>query len=226
LRTNLHFRVRPQWTLLLALAASILAGMAAAAPDPDSGFDPRLGKPFEVRDRPVFGSAKAPITFVEVISFKCAHCREYLERVYPTLKEQYVDTGKVRVVMINASDDPAEANSRIFAVGRCLNQQGKLWSQLNFMFKIASKPPSFYDDLLANNTAINGDDLAFCLQDRATRQLVIGDFAEYQHLEIHGTPTFFVSMMKASGERTKARIDGYEDLAFFQRVFDELLKQP
>jgi protein-disulfide isomerase len=210
----------------LVLSALVAMGSAWGAPGDPAGSDPRLGAPFEVRDRPVLGSDKAPITFVEVISFKCPHCREYLEHVYPQLKAQYVDTGKVRVVMINASDDPADANTKIFAIGRCLNKQGQLWSQLDFLFKISGKPPSFYDDLLAQNAAINGDDLAACLQDWSTKQLVAGDFAEYEHLEVHGTPTFFISMMKANGERTKARVDGYEDLAFFQRVFDALLAQP
>jgi protein-disulfide isomerase len=211
--------------LVIALAAGVLPEIRGVAADPSDAIDPRLGSPFVLRDRPVYGSDKAPIVMVEVISYKCAHCRAYLERVYPEIKRQYVDTGKVQVMMINASDDPAESSAKIFAVGRCLNQQGKLWSQMDFMFQIASKPSSFLDDLIAQNPEINSDDLAVCLQDRVTRQKVAGDFAEYQRIEVKGTPAFFINRLNAKGQRTETRADGYEGFEYFQQVFDALLKQ-
>src|SRR5262245_49671891 len=47
----------------------------------------------------VLGNAEAPITVVEYASMTCGHCAHFHTTVFPTLKEKYVDTGKVRFIM-------------------------------------------------------------------------------------------------------------------------------
>src|SRR5262249_61306086 len=47
----------------------------------------------------VLGNADAPITVVEYASMTCGHCAHFHTTVFPTLKEKYVDTGKVRFIM-------------------------------------------------------------------------------------------------------------------------------
>ncbi|GHA47065.1 thiol-disulfide oxidoreductase [Amylibacter ulvae] len=46
----------------------------------------------------VLGDADAPITIVEYASFTCPHCRTFHENVYPDLKKNFIDTGKVKFV--------------------------------------------------------------------------------------------------------------------------------
>src|SRR5437588_12843738 len=47
----------------------------------------------------VLGNAEAPITVVEYASMTCGHCANFHTKVFPTLKEKYVETGKVRFIM-------------------------------------------------------------------------------------------------------------------------------
>src|SRR5262245_16618107 len=47
----------------------------------------------------VLGKDDAPITVVEYASMTCGHCANFHNKVFPTLKEKYIDTGKVRFVM-------------------------------------------------------------------------------------------------------------------------------
>jgi len=146
--------------LLLAFTA------AFAAPEKKPAFDPRLGEPFEVRDRPSLGSDKASIVVVEFASYKCSHCWEFLQRSFPEINEQYIKTGKVQWFMVPSSDNPADPAGKIFAVGRCLQRQGKFWDQLEFLMTISNRPSTFLNDLIAKNPAIDSNQLAFCLQDR------------------------------------------------------------
>ncbi len=215
---------------VIALAATLVlmtsSVIAANAPAKATAFDPRLGEPFAVRNRPSLGSDKAPIVVVEFGSYKCSHCWEFLQRSFPQIDEQYIKTGKVQWFMVPSSDDPADPSSRIFAVGRCVQRQGKFWEQLGFLMTISSRPSSFLNDLIGKNSAIDSGELAFCLQDRETSRTVAKDFDEFHLLKVPGTPTFFVRKLRADGTRTEAVVRGFQSAEYFQRIFDELAKTP
>src|SRR5882757_8422813 len=164
--------------LLLFLLSLFIASMVSASTSPakPAAFDPRLGAPFEVRDRPSLGSDQAPIVVIEFGSYKCSHCWEFLERAFPQIEEQYIKTGKVQWFMVPSSDNPADPSGRIFAVGRCVQRQGKFWDQLKFLMTISNRPSSFLNDLIAKNSAIDVGELEFCLQDREIARTVAKDF--------------------------------------------------
>ena len=44
------------------------------------------------------GDATAPVTIVEYAMFTCPHCAAFTRDVFPKIKENYIDTGKVRLV--------------------------------------------------------------------------------------------------------------------------------
>jgi len=211
---------------LKLLPLALLLAPALAAPDKPAAFDPRLGEPFEVRDRPSLGSAQAPIVVVEFASYKCSHCEEFLDRSFPQIDEQYIKTGKVQWFMVPSSDNPADPSSRVFAVGRCVQRQGKFWEQLKFLMTIANRPSSFLNDLIAKNPAIDSGELAFCLQDREIPRAVAKDFDEFHLLKVLGTPTFVVRKLQADGTRKEAVVRGFQSAEYFQRLFDELAKTP
>ena len=209
--------------LLFFCAASTLA---PAASDQAATIDPRLGTPFEKRDRPSLGSARAPIVVIEFGSYKCSHCEAFHQQVFPKLTEQYVTPGKVQWFMVPTSDNPADQSSRIFAIGRCAHHQGKFWETLEFLMKVSGKPPSFLNDLVGKNSALDSGELATCLQNRETRMLVAKDFDEYSILKVTGTPTYFIRKLQADGSHTEAIVKGFQSAEYFQRIFDQLLKTP
>ena len=46
----------------------------------------------------VMGAADAPVEIIEYASFTCPHCANFHANIYPLLKADYIDTGKVRFV--------------------------------------------------------------------------------------------------------------------------------
>gem|GEM_PF-258003 len=46
------------------------------------------------------GRADAPVTLQVYLSFGCPHCRDWYNQVFPVLKQRYIDTGKVRLVVV------------------------------------------------------------------------------------------------------------------------------
>ena len=214
-------------TLFSALTLSLASLAMAAAPAAKAdAIDPRLGAPFEKRDRPSLGSNQAPIVVIEFGSYKCSHCYEFLENSFPTIEAQYIKTGKVQWFMVPSSDNPADPSGKIFAVGRCLQRQGKFWEQLGFLMTISNRPSSFLNDLIAKNSAIDAGELSFCLQDREIPREVARDFDEFHALKIPGTPTFIIRKLRADGTRTETMVRGYQPAEYFARIFDELAKAP
>jgi protein-disulfide isomerase len=52
-----------------------------------------------VKDSPVLGSADAAVTVVEFTDYQCTYCLRFIQQTFPKLKEQFIDTGKVRWVV-------------------------------------------------------------------------------------------------------------------------------
>ncbi|GHF24820.1 thiol-disulfide oxidoreductase [Kordiimonas sediminis] len=46
----------------------------------------------------VYGSPDAPIEIIEYASLTCGHCGTFANTIFPTIKEKYIDTGKVRFI--------------------------------------------------------------------------------------------------------------------------------
>ena len=44
------------------------------------------------------GEKDAPLTIVEYASLGCSHCAKFHQETYPTLKKDYIDTGKVKLI--------------------------------------------------------------------------------------------------------------------------------
>jgi len=220
--------------LVLGAAGVLLlgAGLGGASPAgvnrAPPGFDPILGPPFEARDRPTLGLPKAPIAVLEIASFQCLHCRAFQARVFPALRDRYINPGKVCWVMLNSPDDPPGAEGRIFLIGRCAWRAGQFWNMSGDLFRFGNQQPGFLDALLAPDAdaLIDPVQLRLCEDDPATRRQVDGDFAEYKRLHVIGTPYFYVRRLRANGQRIEAEIAGYQTVEYFGRVFDRLLQSP
>lgn len=51
------------------------------------------------------GADTAPVTIVEYGSFTCVHCGHFANEVFPSLKKEFIDTGKVRFSLREAYTD-------------------------------------------------------------------------------------------------------------------------
>ncbi|MEE8492934.1 MAG: thioredoxin domain-containing protein, partial [Nitrospirales bacterium] len=47
---------------------------------------------------PTMGKKDAPVTVVEFSDYQCPFCRRFFQTTLPKIKEEYIDTGKVRYV--------------------------------------------------------------------------------------------------------------------------------
>jgi protein-disulfide isomerase len=210
------------FSLSAVLALCLLSYGAAAS----GAAEARVGLPIELTDRPVLGANTATVLVVEISNFKCTQCRNFHEHVFPTLRKDYIETGKVQWAVINASDDESEQHGKIFSLARCAHRQGKYWELLDGLFAVAHRAPSVLEALVAKSPLLDRSKLEICLKDRTVRTAVASDFAHAARLKIRGTPTFVISKWSTNGQRTEAWIAGAQSLEYFRRALDDLLKKP
>jgi protein-disulfide isomerase len=57
--------------------------------------------PIPAQGQPRIGDSNAPVKLVEFGDFKCYHCKEFHDHIFPQLKKDFIDTGKVEMYFIN-----------------------------------------------------------------------------------------------------------------------------
>ena len=96
-----------QQTTHAPAAAAAAAPAAAPAADPAPALIPDI----------FLWSESAPVTIYEYSSLTCSHCAAFHKDVFPKLKAEYIDTGKVRFAQRDVYFD--EAGLWAAMVARC-----------------------------------------------------------------------------------------------------------
>lgn len=98
------------------------AGGEAAAPSADLAGALKIGS-HDV----ILGDSKAPVTFIEYGDYQCPYCGKVFTQVEPQLRQEYITTGKVKMVYRNfqfLGDESTNAG----AAAECAKDQNKFWA--------------------------------------------------------------------------------------------------
>ncbi|MCP8939258.1 DsbA family protein [Alsobacter sp. SYSU M60028] len=142
------------------------------------------------------GSKTAKVTIYEYASMTCSHCAHFHETAWPTLKQKYIDTGKVRFVMREFPLDPlatagfmlarCAGDAKYYAVIDLLFSQQKNWAfvdkpveALAKMVKQAGFTQESFEACLKNQQVYDGVN---AVRDRGA-----------QKFGVNSTPTFFIN---------------------------------
>lgn len=171
----------------------------------------------------VLGKNDAPLTMVEFTDFQCPFCGRFESMTFPQLKKDYIDTGKMRLILRDLPLDGLHPYAVKAAQSvRCAGDQGKFWEMKDTVFRNQNRLDNDALEGYAKELALNMDTFKSCMTSGSHLQ-EIGDDAQYaQSLGISGTPTFVIG--KTAGERVEGRvIPGALPYANFKSVLDELL---
>lgn len=188
---------------------------AGPAPAPGAQFDiaKLMTLPEGMVDHPL-GPADAKVQLIEYLSPTCPHCATFHASVYPQLKSEYVDTGKIQfiprpfvrnvldAVVFLLADAAGEARYHD-VIDAFFKTQGE-WATSNTpndaMLKVAEQlgfTKETYDAALTNQALFTGLE--------AVRDQALKDF------QLQGTPTFYINGKIITGdssfEALKAEID-------------------
>ena len=211
-------------TLTLSRRHALALGLAASLAVPSlSRAETTAAEPAAATGRTAgdmtMGDPNAPITLVEYAMFTCPHCADFIKDVFPKIKENYIDTGKVRLVFrevyfnapslwaaLIARCAPAD---RYFGISDLLFETQAGW--LN-----SSDGPTIMKNLygIGRQAGLTDAEMDACRQDTAFAEELVAAYQKHQAEDgIDATPVFFVN-----GERVEN--SPYET---FQAKFDQIL---
>lgn len=167
------------------------------------------------------GAADAPITVVEYASFTCPHCATFHQNVFPELKENYIETGKVQFIYREVYFDRfglwagmvarCGGEERYFGITDMLYEQQSEWTG-------NGSPAEVADNLrrIGRVAGMSDEQVDACLQDGEKAQALVAWYQQNAEADgINSTPSFVIN-----GEN-------YSNMNFrdFAAVLDGLLEE-
>ncbi|WP_334191209.1 DsbA family protein [Pararhodobacter sp.] len=147
----------------------------------------------------VLGDPDAEVTIIEFASYTCPHCANFHANVWPTLKAEYIDTGKVRFEYREVYFDAyglwaalvarCGGEMRYFGISDMLYDEQSQWAR-------GADGNAVADNLrrIGRRAGMSDDELNQCLTDRelatAMMQVYQEGMTEYG---IQGTPSFVIN---------------------------------
>jgi protein-disulfide isomerase len=170
-----------------------------------------VAKPVSLPDM-ALGPANAPVTITEYASMTCPHCAAFDASVFPKIKSEYIDTGKIRYIFREFPLDIKAAAGSMLA--RCIakGDAGKYFAVIDMLFKQQG------DWVMKNTTetlarigkqaGLSQQAVEDCLKDQALLDKIAADqkYAS-EVLKVDSTPTFFINGEKIKGETSFEEFD-------------------
>ncbi len=165
----------------------------------------------------VLGDLGATLTVIEYADFQCPFCGKFARESFPTIKANYIDTGKVRWVFrhfpLTTIHDRAQAAAE---ASECAADQADFFAYHDLTYNTVDGTNSAIltdAQLLQNATALGASAGTFnsCTTGHAKAARVQQDVNSATSLGLNSTPTFFVGSQKVTGFQTAAQMSAILD---------------
>ena len=177
------------------------------------------------RGRPMLGRADAPVTIVEFSDYQCPYCQRFATKVFPEMKRDYIDTGKVRYVFRDfplTQIHPQAAKAHEGA--HCAGEQGRYWEMHDVLF--LNQKDLSVSSLSAYADQIGLEIGAFdaCLEGGRHAAAVQADMQAGAQADVRGTPSFVIGRSGSGETIIGTIIRGAQPFSTFQQVIQAMEK--
>ena len=163
-----------------------------------------VAKPQSLPDMAI-GPANATVTITEYASMTCPHCANFNETVFPKLKSEFIDSGKVRYVFREFPLDIKAAAGAMLA--RCIAKDDapKYFAVIDLLFRQQNEwvTKNTTETLMriGKQAGLSQQQVEDCLKDQKLLEKIAAD-QKYANevLKVNSTPTFFINGEMLKGE--------------------------
>ncbi len=178
-----------------------------------------------IDDDPVLGNSNAPLTLIEFSEFQCPYCARFHSQVFPRLKKEYIDTGKLCYVFRDYPLSMHKDAQKAAEAAHCAGDQGKYWEMHDLLFK---KPKGLGVDAIkgyAEELHLDINQFNICLDNGKYTEEVKKDIKDGQLAGVRGTPSFILGRTTKDGNIKGPFIRGAKPYKAFKDKIDKLLKE-
>lgn len=195
-------------------------------PGGDTGTQPTVNiKDVDTKGAPFIGDASAPVTIAFWADYQCPYCKQFEQVTLPQIIQNYVSTGKVKVVFLDLTflgEDSVTAAAYSHAVWKLYPEQYFAWRTAMYTAQDDEGDKGFGDAASIDklNATVPGIDAAKVKADVATNKAAYDAIAEDnkaqgQKFGINATPSFVIG---------KQLIQGALPFDAFKAALDPLVK--
>ena len=173
---------------------------------------------------PPLGSESASITIVEFGDYQCEACYHWFHNTRDTLIDNYVETGKAKLVFVDlpflGRDSPKAAQASY-----CAEDQGKYWEYHTILYTFQDgQPDSGWADRdrlnsFAFSLDMNMDEFNDCMDYSKYAKRVQANYDQAVKNGVQGTPTFII----ISQDGTTEKFDGPQPYSVFAAIIEPML---
>jgi protein-disulfide isomerase len=179
----------------------------------------------------VLGNENATVYVIEFSDYECPYCQasegtnqEVISRLkegdsaweapIPKVIEDYVNTGKVKLVFRNF---PLHTNSKEAALAAfCAKEQDKFWEYHQLLFKNYDALTSTDLKKYAVDLNLNLSQFNQCLDSNKYQNNIDNDMKDGDALGVSGTPTFFIG----NDEKGYEKVVGAQPFSDFKQIIE------
>ena len=151
------------------------------------------------------GEESAKIKIIEFASLTCGHCAKFHNEVFPKIKEEFIDTGKV---LFTYKDFPLDKFAlKASVIARCSGEK-KFFSFLNVLYskqKDWTRTEDPFRSLLkiAKLGGLKNDEIKVCVGNKSIEDGILKQrLSSSKKFDIKATPTLYINGKKYEGELT------------------------
>jgi len=177
------------------------------------------------------GQDSAPATLVEYFRFDCSHCADFALNTAPSIAQDYVDTGKLRIVFhplsLASSGDVLTASEAAL----CAGEQSHYWDYHDLVFANFSTTNPYSTDHLnqyAKDLGLDTNAFNSCLDSGKYKDQIVNDTNSDISAGINSTPTFYLGKTSVINSESApfpgaTQILGAQPYSVFKTDIDKVL---
>ena len=188
---------------------------------------PELPMKISADDDPVIGNPDAPITIIEFTDFQCPFCARFHTQTLPLILEEYIEQGKVQLVVRDFPIQSIHPNALPAAVAsECANEQDKVKEMHDMLFEKQNEwsrqetadALSLFSQY-ATKIQLQQEVFDSCLISGKYMDEIKKDLDDGRDYGVSGTPGFFVG----NDQIGYVKIDGAQPFDSFKKIIDTQL---
>ena len=188
-----------------------MAGLALGAPLALAAVDMAVLNAPPAEGDMSMGPDTAKVTVIEYASASCPHCAAFYKDVFPALKTEYIDSGKIHFIFREFPHNDAALAA--FMVARCAPKE-KYFPLVDVFFTTQNEwlqNPLEGLNKIAQQAGFTKESFDACLKNEAVAKAILDVRKTADGLGVTGIPTFFINGEMLDGEKTieimRAKID-------------------
>ena len=188
---------------------------------------PQLPVKISADNDPIIGNPEAPITIIEFSDFQCPFCARFHVQTLPSLIDEYIEQGKVKLVFRDFPIQNIHPNALPAAVSaECANDQGKFKDMHDLLFdnqkqwsnlETSSALSTFVQ--YASDLQLDQEEFTSCLTEGKHIDEIRKDLEDGRNYGVTGTPGFFVG----NDNIGYVELKGAQPFESFKKIIDSQL---